>query len=88
MRKKSDREVPLPNGLVPLLSQRELETYYGISDWTANKWVRDGCPVERLPGGSRRFNLTDVIDWLAEQTAEAEATASAKSRRALAARSA
>ncbi|MER6130200.1 hypothetical protein ABT173_48185, partial [Streptomyces sp. NPDC001795] len=29
----------LPAGLFPLLSQRELETYYGVSEWTVRQWT-------------------------------------------------
>lgn len=72
MPKKSDRIVPLPAGLVPLLSQPQLETYYGVSDWTVMKWVKAGMPVKRLrTEGStqetRRFDLTEVERWHAEQ---------------------
>jgi phage terminase Nu1 subunit (DNA packaging protein) len=74
MPKKADRRVPLPAGLLPLLSQKELETYYGVSDWTVLQWIEQGMPVERLKSTSeaqkkeiRRFDLTEVKAWMAEQ---------------------
>ncbi|CAM5592292.1 hypothetical protein [Streptomyces purpurascens] len=72
MPKKSDRRVPLPAGLLPLLSQPELETYYGVSDWTVLQWIEQGMPVERLKTTGqkkeiRRFDLTEVKAWMAEQ---------------------
>ncbi|NUS78441.1 MAG: hypothetical protein HOV70_19890 [Streptomyces sp.] len=72
MPKKSDRRVPLPAGLLPLLSQSELETYYGVSDWTVLKWIEAGMPVQRLRTTGqtkevRRFDLPEVKAWMAEQ---------------------
>ncbi|MFF7067356.1 hypothetical protein [Streptomyces pseudovenezuelae] len=73
MPKKSDRRVPLPAGLLPLLTQPELETYYGVSDWTVLKWIEAGMPVQRLKTTGeqkkevRRFDLLEVQGWMAEQ---------------------
>jgi phage terminase Nu1 subunit (DNA packaging protein) len=69
---KSDRRVPLPAGLLPLLTQPELETYYGVSDWTVLRWIEAGMPVERLKKTGqrkevRRFDLHAVKAWMAEQ---------------------
>lgn len=70
-RKKSDRRVPLPAGLLPLLTQGQLETYYDVSDWTVQKWIEAGMPVERLQRTGqkkeiRRFDLNEVKAWMAE----------------------
>jgi phage terminase Nu1 subunit (DNA packaging protein) len=74
---------------VPLLTQSELETYYRVSDWTVNKWVREGCPVERLRSGSRRFDLDKVRAWHAgEDGGAAKQAMAARSQRALSRRSA
>ncbi|NUS26117.1 MAG: hypothetical protein HOV92_18100 [Streptomyces sp.] len=72
MPKKSDRRVPLPAGLRPLLTQPELETYYQVSDWTVLKWIEAGMPVQRLANTGqrkevRRFDLNEVKAWMAEQ---------------------
>ncbi|MBW8796361.1 MAG: hypothetical protein JF597_23015 [Streptomyces sp.] len=68
MPKKSDRRVDLPAGLVPLLSQRELETYYDVSDWMVLRWIEDGMPVEPMRStgskkATRRFDLEKVKAW-------------------------
>ncbi|MCC9307746.1 terminase small subunit [Kitasatospora acidiphila] len=72
----------------PLLKQAELETYYGVSDWTVNKWVRDGCPVTRLRGGGRRFDLDEVKAWHAEEAPADQKARAARARDALARRTA
>jgi phage terminase Nu1 subunit (DNA packaging protein) len=65
MPKKSDRRVPLPAGLLPLLDQQQLETYYDVSDWQVLKWIEQGLPVEPYAGRGRRFDLAKVRDWMA-----------------------
>jgi len=74
---KAERRAPLPAGLVPLLTQRELETYYGVSDWTVLQWIKAGMPVvtmrparsEKAARGGRpereirRFDLAAVQRW-------------------------
>lgn len=70
----------------PLLKQKELQDYYGVSDWTVNKWVREGCPVERLRGGSRRFDLDAVRAWHAEDAETSRAARASHSARARAGR--
>lgn len=66
MPKKSERHLDaLPAGLLPLLSQREIETYYGVSDWQILKWIREGLPTEPFAGRQRRFDLLKVRAWMA-----------------------
>nr|WP_119589797.1 hypothetical protein [Streptomyces scabiei] len=72
MPRKSDRRVPLPAGLLPLLTQGQLETYYDVSEWTVMKWIDAGMPVKRLMKTGqkkeiRRFDLSAVEAWMAEQ---------------------
>ncbi|MFI6639991.1 hypothetical protein [Streptomyces sp. NPDC050504] len=67
MPKKTDRVTPLPAGLLPLLSQREIETYYGVSDWQILRWIEAGMPQEPYVGRGRRFDLQKVKNWHAEQ---------------------
>lgn len=62
-------EVLAPVGLTPLLKQSELEARYGVSDWTVNQWVQQGCPVEPTRFRGRRFDLTKVEAWMAEDDA-------------------
>ncbi|HEY9370947.1 hypothetical protein [Streptomyces sp.] len=75
MPKKTDRLTVLPAGLVPLLSQREFETYYGVSDWQVLQWIKQGMPVEPFAGRQRRFDLDKVRAWMAEQDRELAVTA-------------
>lgn len=85
----ADRVAQLaPLGHTPLLKQAELLAYYGISRWTADEWVKAGCPVERLPSGARRYRLADVEAWVLEQVenGEGQQARAEKSRHALAAR--
>lgn len=68
MPKKADRVAPLPAGLVPLLTQKQLETHYGVSDWTVLQWIEAGMPTEPFAGRGRRFDLEKVRSWHAEQS--------------------
>lgn len=70
MPKKSERLTALPAGLVPLLSMRELETYYGVSDWQILQWIKQGMPVAPFAGRQRRFDITEVREWMAAQDTE------------------
>jgi hypothetical protein len=63
MPKKSDRRVPLPVGLVPLLTQKQLETYYGVAEWTVLQWIKAGMPVEPFVARGRRFDLAKCQEW-------------------------
>ncbi|MFF9285453.1 hypothetical protein [Streptomyces griseosporeus] len=77
MPKKSDRRVvALPAGLLPLLDQRELETYYGVSDWTVRRWVEAGMPREPFGARGFRFDLNKVRAWMAEHEEQLLAAAS------------
>lgn len=69
------RAAALPQGLTPLLTQTELEAYYGVSNWTVNEWIKRGCPVEPTPFRGRRFDLESVKAWVIEDLASAAASA-------------
>lgn len=77
MPKKSERLTALPAGLVPLLSQREIETYYGVSDWQILQWIKQGMPVAPFAGRQRRFDLDQVRRWMAAQDTESSQLAAA-----------
>jgi hypothetical protein len=66
MPKKTDRVSPLPAGLVPLLTQKQIETYYGVSDWQILRWIEAGMPTEPFAGRGRRFSLAKCEEWHAE----------------------
>lgn len=78
---KADRRAPLPAGLIPLLTQKQLETYYDVSDWTVLQWIEAGMPVEpmKTTGNQqriqRRFDLNEVRAWMAEHGEQLAASA-------------
>lgn len=79
---KADRLTPLPAGLAPLLTQKQLETYYGVSDWTVRQWIEAGMPREPFGGRGFRFDLDKVRAWhAAESTDEAAPPEFVPSRR-------
>lgn len=75
-----------PTGLAPLLNNAQLMAHYGVSNWTVNEWIKDGCPVQRLPGGNRRFDLTEVKEWMDSRSEAAADLGAQRSRRAVAGR--
>jgi phage terminase Nu1 subunit (DNA packaging protein) len=75
MPKKAERRVPLPAGLAPLVSQKQLETYYDVSDWQVLRWIEAGMPEEPYAGRGRRFDLDKVRDWMAKRDNQLAATA-------------
>lgn len=54
-----------PIGLTPLLTTAQLMARYGVSNWTVNEWVKNGCPVEPTAFRGRRFDLLKVQAWQA-----------------------
>ncbi|MFF5773894.1 hypothetical protein ACFY8V_32645 [Streptomyces californicus] len=54
-----------PVGVAPLLTTAQLQAHYGVSNWTVNEWVKDGCPVEPTRFRGRRFDLDRVRAWMA-----------------------
>lgn len=79
-------EILAPTGLQPLLDTAQLRAYFGVSAWTVNEWRKAGCPMERIPGGRRRFNLAAVKAWLAEQAEPAAQVRAEVARKGVAAR--
>ncbi|MFD8251947.1 helix-turn-helix domain-containing protein [Streptomyces werraensis] len=79
-------EILAPTGLQPMLTTDQLRAYFGVSLWTVNEWRKAGCPMERIPGGRRRFNLADVKAWLAEQADDAAQVRAEVARKGVAAR--
>lgn len=75
-----------PTGLAPLLNTEQLRAHYGVSAWTVNEWRKKGCPMERLPGGIRRFDLSQVQAWLGSQDEDAGQARAELARKAVAGR--
>lgn len=80
-------EILAPTGLQPLLDTAQLRAYFGVSAWTVNEWRKAGCPMDRIPGGRRRFNLAAVKAWLAAQDEAGAETSAERARKAVAGRS-
>lgn len=80
-------EILAPTGLEPMLTTDQMRAYFGISLWTVNEWRKAGCPMERMPGGRRRFNLAAVKEWLAAQDEEIAQARAEVARKGAAARS-
>ena len=72
-RTKRERHVPLPAGLVPLLDQREIETYYRDSTWQIEQWRKAGMPDEPFAGQGRRYDLAKCQAWHAKNAKDARA---------------
>lgn len=65
----AERAAELPPGIDPLLTTKQLMAHYGVSNWTVNEWVKDGCPVEPVKVQGRRFDLAKVKKWMTAQEA-------------------
>ncbi|AAR29693.1 terminase small subunit [Streptomyces phage VWB] len=62
-----------PTGFAPLLTTAQLMARYGVSNWTVNKWVQEGCPVEPTAFRGRRFDPDRVAAWMSAQAPAAPA---------------
>ncbi|MFJ9644974.1 helix-turn-helix transcriptional regulator [Streptomyces sp. NPDC101206] len=60
-------EILQPTGLTPLLTTAQLQALYGVSNWTVNQWVQQGCPIEPTTFRGRRFSADAVRAWMASQ---------------------
>lgn len=79
-RTKADRRVSLPAGLVPLLTQREIETYYGVSTWQIDQWRKAGMPDEPFAGQGRRYDLAKCQAWHEANATDGRAWSTAGAR--------
>lgn len=70
-------EILRPTGVTPLLTTAHLMARYGVSNWTVNEWVKNGCPLEPTAFRGRRFDLEKVEAWMAEQDPESAPLTSA-----------
>ncbi|MFG3349560.1 hypothetical protein ACGF1Z_31440 [Streptomyces sp. NPDC048018] len=68
-------EILRPVGVTPLLTTEQLMARYGVSNWTVNQWVQQGCPLEPTAFRGRRFDIDKVRAWMTEQAGELAATA-------------
>ncbi|MEU9865526.1 helix-turn-helix domain-containing protein [Streptomyces sp. NPDC047971] len=68
-------EILRPAGISPLLTTAQLMALYGVSNWTVNEWVKNGCPLEPTAFRGRRFDPDRVRAWMAEQATALAASA-------------
>jgi hypothetical protein len=48
----------------PWLRKEVAAEHFGVSTRTLYRWVRQGTPVRLLPGGTMRFQIGPIEDWL------------------------
>jgi hypothetical protein len=46
------------------VKKERVAEHFDVSTRTVYRWVRAGCPIKTLPGGSLRFQLGPLRDWL------------------------
>jgi phage terminase Nu1 subunit (DNA packaging protein) len=51
----------------PWLPKEAVAEHFSVSTSTVYRWVRAGCPIKRLRGGTLRFQLGPLAEWLDEQ---------------------
>ncbi|MEU6802513.1 hypothetical protein [Streptomyces neyagawaensis] len=56
-RTKAERASPSRPVSSPLLTQREIETYCGVSTWQIDQWRKAGMPDEPFAGQGRQYDL-------------------------------
>jgi predicted DNA-binding transcriptional regulator AlpA len=54
------------------VSKREVAEHFGFATRTVNRWLAAGCP-SRVMSNVRRFRISEVDAWLAEQADRADA---------------
>lgn len=48
----------------PWVKKERVASHFDVSTRTVYRWVNDGCPVKRLRGGTLRFQIGPIADWL------------------------
>lgn len=51
----------------PWVKKEAVAGHFDVSTRTVYRWVADGCPVKRLRGGTLRFQIGPISDWLDQQ---------------------
>lgn len=54
-------------GAEPWVKKERVAEFFDTSTRTVYRWVRAGCPVKILPGGTLRFQIGPLSDWLEAQ---------------------
>lgn len=53
----------------PWVKREAVAQHFSVSTRTVYRWVKDGCPVKRLRGGTMRFQIGAISEWLDAMTA-------------------
>lgn len=48
----------------PWVKKEKVAEHFDVSTRTVYRWVVDGCPKKRLPGGTLRFQIGQMRSWL------------------------
>jgi hypothetical protein len=48
----------------PWVKKERVADFFDVSTRTVYRWVHEGCPVKRLRGGTLRFQIGPLTDWL------------------------
>lgn len=48
----------------PWVKKERVAEHFDVSTRTVYRWVNAGCPVKRLRGGTLRFQIGPIADWL------------------------
>ena len=51
----------------PWVKKEDVAKYFSVSTRTVYRWVEAGCPIKRLRGGTLRFQIGPLSDWLDRQ---------------------
>lgn len=52
----------------PWVRKEAVAEFFNVSTRTVYRWVNDGCPVKRLRGGTLRFQIGVIGEWLEEES--------------------
>ena len=48
----------------PWVKKEDVAEHFSVSTRTVYRWVEAGCPIKRLRGGTLRFQIGPLSDWL------------------------
>jgi phage terminase Nu1 subunit (DNA packaging protein) len=52
----------------PWVKKERVAEHFDVSTRTVYRWVEAGCPIKRLRGGTLRFQIGVISDWLEQQS--------------------
>lgn len=48
----------------PWVKKEKVAAHFDVSTRTVYRWVEAGCPIKTLRGGTLRFQIGAISDWL------------------------